>query len=123
MLSASILKSIYEFQTWITNVLSGKNYYTYSQISTAKGFMKENSLVGFPLGILNKIEIPKFMKGLVKSMTCSLEEKRVTDSDLFCRKLAILQKWCDENSIESSSVQKIHLISSYLHSAGRNVYE
>ena len=33
--------------------------------------MKENSRVGFPLGILNKIEIPKFMKGLVKSMTAS----------------------------------------------------
>ena len=42
--------------------------YTYSQISTAKGFMKENSRVGFPLGILNKIEIPKFIKGLVKSI-------------------------------------------------------
>ena len=50
-------------------IVKGKN--TYSQISTAKGFMKENSLVGFPLGILNKIEIPKFMKGLVKSMTAS----------------------------------------------------
>lgn len=33
--------------------------------------MNENNLVGFPLGTLNKIEIPRFMKGLVKSMTAS----------------------------------------------------
>ena len=46
-------------------------FYTYNQISTANGFIKENSRVGFPLGILNRIEIPKFMKGLVKSITAS----------------------------------------------------
>jgi hypothetical protein len=34
--------------------------------------MKEKSLVGFPLGILNRIEMPKFINGLVKSMTASL---------------------------------------------------
>ena len=48
--------------------------FTYSQISTAKGFINEKSLVGFPLGILNKIDIPKFMNGLVKSITCSLKQ-------------------------------------------------
>jgi 1-acyl-sn-glycerol-3-phosphate acyltransferase len=44
---------------------------TYSQISTASGFMKEKSLVGFPLGTLKRIEIPRFMKGFVKSITAS----------------------------------------------------
>ena len=34
--------------------------------------MNENSLVGFPLGILKRIEIPRFMKGFVKSITASL---------------------------------------------------
>ena len=43
----------------------------YSQISTARGFMKLKSRVGFPLGILNNIEIPRFMKGFVKSITDS----------------------------------------------------
>lgn len=33
--------------------------------------MKLKSLVGFPLGILNRIEIPRFMNGFVKSMTDS----------------------------------------------------
>ena len=28
--------------------------------------------MGFPLGILNKIEIPRFIKGFVKSITASL---------------------------------------------------
>ena len=36
---------------------------TYSQISIARGFIKLNSLVGFPLGILNRMEIPRFIKG------------------------------------------------------------
>lgn len=36
---------------------------TYSQISTARGFMNEKSLVGLPLGILYKMEMPRFMKG------------------------------------------------------------
>ena len=58
------------------NVLTSRsNYYyinTYNQISTASGFMKENNRVGFPLGILKRIEIPRFMKGFVKSMTSSL---------------------------------------------------
>ena len=44
---------------------------TYSQISTANGFMKLNSRVGLPLGILNNIEIPRFMNGFVKSITDS----------------------------------------------------
>ena len=39
--------------------------------------MNENSLVGFPLGILNKIEMPRFIKGLVKSMTASLAKLMV----------------------------------------------
>ena len=47
-------------------------YYTYNQISTANGFMNENSLVGFPLGILKRMDMPRFMKGLVKSITASL---------------------------------------------------
>jgi len=34
--------------------------------------MKENNLVGFPLGTLKRIEIPKFINGLVKSITASL---------------------------------------------------
>jgi len=34
--------------------------------------MNENNLVGFPLGTLNKIEIPRFINGFVKSMTASL---------------------------------------------------
>ena len=42
-----------------------------NQISTARGFMNEKSLVGFPLGILKRMEMPRFMKGLVKSMTAS----------------------------------------------------
>ena len=46
--------------------------YPHSQISTASGFMKEKSLVGFPDGILSRMEMPRFMKGLVKSMICSL---------------------------------------------------
>ena len=50
---------------------------THSQISTARGFMNEKSLVGFPLGILNKMEMPKFMKGFVKSMTASLAKLMV----------------------------------------------
>ncbi len=33
--------------------------------------MKEKRRVGFPLGILNKIEIPRFINGLVKSITAS----------------------------------------------------
>ena len=45
---------------------------TYNQISTARGFMNENNLVGLPLGILKRMEIPRFMKGLVKSITASL---------------------------------------------------
>ena len=36
---------------------------TYSQISMARGFMKLKSLVGFPLGILKRMEMPRFMKG------------------------------------------------------------
>ena len=44
----------------------------YIQISRAKGFMKLNSSVSGSAGALNKIEMPKFMKGLVKSMTVSL---------------------------------------------------
>ena len=47
------------------------------QISTARGFMKEKSLVGFPLGILKRMEMPRFMKGLVKSMTASLAKLMV----------------------------------------------
>ena len=34
--------------------------------------MNENNLVGLPLGILKRMEIPRFMKGLVKSITASL---------------------------------------------------
>ena len=33
--------------------------------------MKEKSLVGFPLGTLKRMEMPRFMKGFVKSMTAS----------------------------------------------------
>ena len=39
--------------------------------------MKEKSLVGFPLGILKRMEMPRFMKGLVKSMTASLAKLMV----------------------------------------------
>jgi 1-acyl-sn-glycerol-3-phosphate acyltransferase len=35
---------------------------TYSQISTASGFIKEKSLVGFPEGTLKRMEMPRFMK-------------------------------------------------------------
>jgi hypothetical protein len=38
-------------------------FVTYSHISMASGFMKLKSLVGFPLGILKRIEMPRFMKG------------------------------------------------------------
>ena len=47
------------------------------QISTARGFMKEKSLVGLPLGILKRMEMPRFMKGFVKSMTFSLPKLMV----------------------------------------------
>ncbi len=33
--------------------------------------MNEKSLVGFPEGTLKSMEMPRFMKGLVKSMTAS----------------------------------------------------
>ena len=33
--------------------------------------MNEKSLVGFPLGILKRMLMPRFMKGFVKSMTAS----------------------------------------------------
>ena len=33
--------------------------------------MNEKSLVGFPLGTLKRMEMPRFMKGFVKSMTAS----------------------------------------------------
>ena len=39
--------------------------------------MKENNLVGLPLGILKRMEMPKFMNGLVKSMTASLAKLMV----------------------------------------------
>ena len=54
---------------WLVHYIS---HDTYNQISTARGFMNENNLVGLPLGILKRMEIPRFMKGLVKSITASL---------------------------------------------------
>ena len=39
--------------------------------------MKEKSLVGFPLGILKRMEMPRFIKGFVKSMTASLAKLMV----------------------------------------------
>ena len=62
---------IYLFKSFILLIFSIVYWDTYSQISTAKGFMKEKSLVGFPLGILKRIDIPRFMNGFVKSITAS----------------------------------------------------
>ena len=44
---------------------------TYNQMSTASGLIKENNLVGALVGIFNSIPIPRFIKGLVKSITFS----------------------------------------------------
>ena len=65
------LRSIFSSNKHLTSfesIVSGKSY---SKISTASGFMKENNLVGFPLGTLKRIEMPRFMNGFVKSMTAS----------------------------------------------------
>ena len=66
--------STYAARTYLNSpmlIVSLSLIITYSQISTANGFMKLNSRVGLPLGILNRIEIPRFIKGFVKSITDS----------------------------------------------------
>ena len=45
----------------------------YSHISSARGFMKLNSSAGSTSGFLKRMEIPRFIKGFVKSITFSLE--------------------------------------------------
>ena len=85
-----------------------------------------NNWPGFISGFLKSIDIPRFMKGLVKSMTCSLE-KKVRDGDLFCRKLA---QFC-RNAIYfivrwelywkfSQCIKHRWWISSYLHTAWKS---
>ena len=65
------MKTVNMYKSFILLLFCIIRWDTYSQISTANGFMNEKSLVGFPLGILKRIDIPRFINGFVKSITAS----------------------------------------------------